>query len=184
MSDEIVALIDRLIEEHRVIGQNMESLENITKNDAGAILSFEKAKELYMPGRTNSRKDLEKLDELLKVIDEGLEAHFRREETGLKHAFDTLGTQEMSDGYETLMKEHNQIRERLVEHANIRNSLFEGLQASGEGPASMTRQQWEGKANDMRAYIIFSRKMIQDHTYRESQLFRSLKETLLAGAKE
>ena len=64
MSDEVVALIDKLIEEHRIINQNLESLESVV-NDAGAILSFDKARETYMPGRASSREDMEKLDKLL-----------------------------------------------------------------------------------------------------------------------
>ena len=42
----------------------MESLETVV-NDAGAIINFDKAKEVYMPGRLDSRRDMEKLDEEL-----------------------------------------------------------------------------------------------------------------------
>jgi predicted nucleic acid-binding Zn-ribbon protein len=183
MSDEVVALIDRLIEEHRIINQNLESLETVV-NDAGAILNFEKAKETYMPGRNTSKQDLETMDKLLDSIDEGLRGHFNREEQGLHKAFDTVGTKEMSEAFSTLVKEHDTLRERLSEHGNIRNSLFEALKSPNEGRGSMTRHQWEAKAHDMRAYIMHSRRMVQEHTVRESKLFHSLKETLLSGAKE
>lgn len=183
MSDEVVALIDKLIEEHRIINQNLESLESVV-NDAGAILSFDKARETYMPGRASSREDMEKLDKLLDVIDEGLRGHFNREEQGLHQAFDTLGTKDMSEAFHSLVLQHNDLRERLSEHENMRNSLFDALKSSEEGRSSMTRQQWEAKANDMRAYIIRSRKMVHEHTVSETRLFHSLKETLLSGAKE
>lgn len=182
-SDEVVALIDGIIEEHKIINRDMASLESVV-NDADAIISFDKAKEIYVPGRPGAKDDLEKLDKLLDTIDEGLRAHFDREERGLHTAFDKLGTSEMAKAFHTLVLEHNDLRARLSEHENIRNNLFKSLKGSGEpGHGVMTRHQWEATAHDMRAYIMQSRKLLQEHTVSEHGLFTSLRQLLLAEAK-
>jgi len=182
-SDEVVALIDRLIEEHRVLNRDIASLEGVV-NDAGAIISFDKAKEIYVPGRVGAKEDLGKLDELLTNIDEGLRAHFGREETGLQTAFEKLGSSEMAKGFHTLVLEHDGLRDRLTEHDKIRNNLFNALKGSDEPDhRAMSRQQWEAMAYDVRAYIMQSRKLVQEHTIREHGLFTSLRELLLTEAK-
>ncbi|MEE8418610.1 MAG: hypothetical protein V3S02_00695 [Dehalococcoidales bacterium] len=182
-SDEVVALIDRLIEEHRIINLDLATLENVV-NDAGAILNFEKAKDIFIPGRPGAKDDLESLDKLLDTIDKGLRAHFEREERGLQTAFDKLGTVEMAKGFHTLVQEHDALRDRLSEHEKIKNNLFKSLKRSDEPDhGTMTRQQWEATAHDMRAYILHSRKLVQEHTGREHGLFTGLRELLLAEAK-
>ncbi len=182
-SDEVVALIDRLIEEHKIISRDMASLESVV-NDAGAIISFDKAKDIYVPGRPGAKDDLEKLDKLLDTIDEGLRAHFDREERGLHTAFDKLGTPETAKAFQTLVLEHNGLRDRLDEHKNIRNNLFRSIKGSGEsGQGVMTRQQWEATAYDMRAYIMQSRKLVQEHNLSEHGLFTDLRQLLLTEAK-
>ncbi len=182
-SDEVVALIDRLIEEHKIINRDMASLESVV-NDAGAIMSFDKAKDIYLPGRSGAKDDLEKLDKLLDTIDQGLRAHFDREEKGLHTAFDKLGTTETAKAFHTLVLEHNGLRDRLDEHENIRNNLFKSLKGSAEPDHGvLTRQQWEATAHDMRAYMLHSRKLLQEHTLREHGLFTDLRQLLLTEAK-
>lgn len=183
-SDEVVALINRLIEEHKILNLDMASLENVV-NDAGAIINFERAKDIYIPGRPGAKDDLKKLDKLLDTIDQGLRAHFDREEKGLNTAFDKLGTPEMAKAFHTLVLEHDGLRDRLSQHQNIKNNLFKSLKGSDEPDhGTMTRQQWEATAHDMRAYIIQSRKLVREHTFREHGLFTGLLELLSTEVKE
>lgn len=182
MSKEVIALIDRLIAEHRVLLQDMDSLVNVV-NDAGAILSFNKAREVFMPGRHSVRGDLEKLDELLGNIDTGLRAHFNREETGLHAAFEKSGGTELASAYHSLIKQHDSLRGRLVEHENIRKNLLQSLKELHDPErGSLSRHTWEATAHDIRAYMTQSRKLIQEHTVAEQHVFLDLREKLSGEA--
>ena len=184
MTQEVIALIDRLIEEHKIILQNMDSLESVV-NDAGAIISFDKAKEIYMPGRLDSGRDMEKLHDLLDIIDQGLRAHFEREEAGLHAAFEQHGGAEMATTFHSLLMEHDELRNRLTHHKTIRNNLNQSLKEIGEsGHTALSRQTWEATANDIRVYIIQSKKLVEEHAGREHRLFTDLRKTLATKAGE
>ena len=109
---EVLALIEKIIEEHKLITQRVQTLEQVA-NDAEAIVDLEKAKDAFMPGRVENKQGLKNLEELLEVIDQGIQAHFNREEAGLLTAFEEYGDKELSSSLSSLLLEHEDLRNRL-----------------------------------------------------------------------
>jgi iron-sulfur cluster repair protein YtfE (RIC family) len=171
--EDVVALIDRIIEEHRAIIQKVQTLEQVA-NDAGAMVGLDKAKEVFVPGKFDKEPGLQQLQELMETIDQGLGAHFNREETGLLTAFENYGDRKLSSDFHSLVREHDDLRNRL---ARSREHVAE---LTGGG---LSRHVWEASANDMRAYITHTRKLFQAHARSEQRLFRALREALISKKK-
>jgi len=92
--EEALTLIEKILQEHKVIMQRAHTLEQ-TANDAEAISGLDKAKDIFMPGRFEQEQGLQKLQELLETINQGLQAHFNREETALLAAVEKYGDREL-----------------------------------------------------------------------------------------
>ncbi len=58
--EEAVALIDRIIREHKLILKETRSSEQLA-NDASALLGLEEAKEILVPGRLSPEQSLHNL---------------------------------------------------------------------------------------------------------------------------
>ena len=169
--EEALALIEKIIDEHKVILQGVQALEGAA-NDAEAIGSFEKAKDAFMPGRFDQQQGLQKLQELLETIDEGIEAHFNREETALLTAFEKHGDRNLVSALHSLLMEHEDLRHRF---GHSRNHVAE-LTSGG-----LSRHVWESSAHDMRAHISHTRKLLEAHAATEQELFRKLRSELMKG---
>lgn len=163
--EDVAALIDKLIEEHKVILGDFRALEQVT-NDATAIMSLDKAREAFVPGRFDKGQGLKKIEAQLDLVDKGLRAHFQREETTLLAAFEKYGGRTLVSALRELLLEHESIRERLVGSKRHLDELIAG---------KVSRYVWEASAHDMCAHIIHSRKLIQTHTENERRLFVKLK---------
>jgi len=159
--EDIVALIDRLIDEHKVIIKDARSLEQVA-NDASALAELAEARETFVPGRFDQKQSLQKLQESLEAIDQGLQAHFNREETGLLAAFEKHGDRKLVTTLNSLLLEHEDLRNRL---AHTREHIAE-LVSGG-----MARHLWEASANDMRAHLSHTRKLLEAHAAIENELF-------------
>lgn len=171
---EVIALIDRLIEEHRTIGQRMKKLEKVV-NDAEALAGLEKAKEAFMPGRFEQLQGLKELQELVQTTEEGLLAHFDREETALLSAVEKYGGKEIASALHTLLNEHKDLVNRMAQaKKQVEELMIQGL----------ARHSWEAKAHDMRAYISHTRKLIEKHASNEQELFYKLRTELTKQQKE
>ena len=84
--EETVALINQLIEEHKQILHEFQTIEQVA-NDVSAITQLDKTKEDFLPGRFNDQKQgLQNLQDSLETIDGGLQKHFDREEKQLSAA--------------------------------------------------------------------------------------------------
>ena len=165
-----LALIEQVIEEHKTIFQRLDQVAN----DAEALRSFEKAKEVFMPGRLDQKVGLDKLAELVNLADQGLQAHFDREETAVLAAFEEQGDRELASAFHSLLLEHKDLRNRLTHTKNHVSQL-----TSGE----LSRSHWEATAHDMRAHISHTRKLLEAHAGVEQELLLSLRRRLL-GKKE
>ena len=170
--EEAIALIDRIIAEHKTILRRVQTLERVA-NDAEAMMGFEKAKDAFMPGRLEPQKGLQKLQERLETVDKGLRAHFKREETGLLSAFEKHGDKELASALQSLLLEHKDIRNRLGHSKRHVAELVSG---------NMARHLWEASAHDMRAHLSHTRKLLEAHASIEQELLQKLKRQLQGKA--
>ena len=166
--EEVLALIDKIIEEHKQIIGRFQSLEQVA-NDAQAIVGLEKAKEAFMPGRFEMRQGLQKLQELLEITDRGIKAHFDREETGLLAAFEKHGGRMLASALRALLPEHENFKDRLAHSKKHLADLTGG---------ELSRQVWEASAYDIRAYLTHTQKLFEAHAQSEQKLFQTLRNQL------
>ena len=171
--DEVIALIDKIIEEHRIISGTVQTLEQAA-TDVEAIVELEEAKEIFMPGRFEQKPGLQKLQELLETIDSRLQAHFNREETGLLTAFEKYGAKELASALRSLLLEHEDLRNRFVHVRKLVAELVTG---------GLSRQVWEASTYDMRAYINQTRRLLAVHAETEQGLLRKLRSELMRQEK-
>ena len=164
-----VALIEEIIEEHKTIMQGVQNLEQIA-GDAEAIVSLEEAKEAFMPGRFGQEPGLQKLQEALETIDQGLQAHFSREETALLAVFEKHGNKELVSALRSLLLEHEDLRNRVAHSKKHVDELISG---------GLSRHRWEASAHDMRAHISHTRKLLGAHAGIEWDLFHKLRDELM-----
>lgn len=168
--EEALSVVERIIEEHKAIKQNFQTLEQVA-NDVSALLELEETKEDFMPGRFNQRQGLQRLAESLEVIDKGLQAHFDREETALLAVFDKHGGKELASSLRSLLLEHEDLRNRFVHSKKHVAELIGG---------GLSRHLWEASAHDMRAYISHTRKLLEAHAEIEQELLNRLRSRLRA----
>ena len=167
--EETLALIEKIVEEHKSIMQGVRSLEQAA-SDAEAIVGLEKAKETFMPGRLEQEQGLKKLQASLEAIDQGLRAHFDREETGLMDVFEKHGNKELASALRSLLLEHEDLRNRLAHSKKHVAELVSG---------GLSRQVWEASAHGMRAHISHTRKLLEAHAEIEQELFHRLRTELM-----
>lgn len=172
--EEALALIEKIIEEHKVIMQRAQTLERVA-NDAEAMIGFEKAKDAFMPGRLEQKLGLQELQESLEIIDKGLREHFKREETGLLAAFERHGNKELASALHSLLLEHKDLRDRLARSKKHVAELVGG---------GLSRHLWEASAHDMRAHISHTRKLLEAHALIEEELLHKLRDQLREESKE
>jgi len=166
--EEALALIEKIIEEHKIIMQRVQTLERVA-NDAEAMIGFEKARDAFMPGRFEQKLGLQKMKESLETIDKGLREHFKREETGLLTVFEKHGDKELVTALHFLLLEHEDLRDRLARSKRHVAELVGG---------GLSRHLWEASAHDMRAHISHTRKLLEAHAEIEQELLHKLRARL------
>jgi len=165
---EILAIINQIIKEHKVILQHGAELEQVA-NDAEALMTLDKAMEVYMPGRLDQNQGFQKLQELRVRVGEGLKAHFDREETQLLAAFQNHGNERLLGTLHTLLLEHKDIKNRLDQEKKYMAALATG---------QTSRHLWEATAHDMRAYIAHTRRLLEAHAEIEQELLHRLRKDI------
>lgn len=163
-----LAIIERVIAEHKTIQQNFHKLEQVA-NDAEAMTGFEEAKEAFMPGRLDQKKGLRELQDTLTTIEEGLQRHFHFEEVSLPTVVERHGDAELKSSLKSILLEHADLRNRLNHSKNHAAELAGG---------DMARHRWEAAAHDMRAYISHTRKLLETHAGIEQTLLHELRSRL------
>jgi hemerythrin-like domain-containing protein len=171
--DETLALIEQLIKEHKVISDNIQSIE-AAANDASLLADLEDAGETFVPGRFDQKQSLEKLEGLVQTIESWLEKHFNREETALLKAIEQHGDSKFVTAFNSLLLEHADLKNRV---AQTRSHVAE-LAAGGMGA-----HQWAASASDMRAHLNHTRKLLEAHAGIENELFAELRQHLLGKKK-
>jgi len=163
-----LALIEKLIEEHKVISKNAQSLEKAA-NDASLLTDLKDAREDFVPGRFDQNEKLKKLQELIASMNTWLDDHFNREETTLLKAVEQHGERKFVTALNSLLLEHSDLRNRLAHSKEHIAELTGG---------SMARHQWDASANDMRAHLSHTRKLLEAHAVMENELFAELRKYL------
>ncbi len=167
--EEVLAVIKKIIEEHKQIIERARVLEQVT-NDASALLGLDIAREDFVPGRLDDQKQhLQNWQESLKLIDQGIQAHFDREETGLLTASEKHGGEMLTSALRALLFEHEELRDRL---AKLKKDVAE-LVTGGS-----SREVWQGMAWGVRSYQAHTRKLFEVHARSEQRLLRSLRSRL------
>lgn len=167
--EEAFVLIEKIIEEHKQIIGSVRALEQVT-NDASALRVLDKAKEDFVPGRLdNQKRGLQSWQESLETIDQGIQAHFDREETGLLAAFEKHGGKMLVSALRVLLTEHEGLRDRLVK---LKKDVAE-LAAGGS-----SREVWEGRAWGIRVYVSHTRKLFEAHAQSEQELLHKIRAEL------
>jgi len=172
--ESVISIIDRIIEEHKVILSEAKSLEVVT-NDTFALEAIRQGREAFMPGRFDPKEGLLKLESLRAKLEQGLEKHFNMEETRLLEGIQRFAGDALLSTYETLLKEHREIRERMAElKGHVDELLTEYL----------SRHVWESKAYDMRAHMTNIYSRIAVHASNEEKLLHQVRKDLLAKQEE
>jgi len=166
--EDAIALIDKIIEEHKTISQELQDFEQIA-NDAKAITAFDKSKEVFMPGRFNDKQGLEAFAQLLDTITEGMHGHFGREEGPLMGVLKEHGEEELRTAMHSLLLEHENLKKRLAYTKNEVTILQVG---------KLPTQLWQARGYDMRAYITHTRNLFEEHARLEQDLLHTLRSEL------
>ncbi len=165
---EALALIERIIEEHRMYLTELQNIGQVA-NDVVVLKGLELGKEVFMPGRLDQKHGLQKLKELLTAIAQGLRGHFNREEVALPGVVAQYGDEEMTSA----------LRSILLEHEDLRNRIAGGEKHVAElTGGGLTRHVWEATAHDMRAHITHTRKLLEAHASIEQELLYKLQRAL------
>ena len=169
--EDVIALIDKIIEEHKTIFQRLQNLEQIA-NDAEAIKGFDKTKELFMPGKLEEKQGLEAFRKLLDTIIQGIHDHFSREEGTLVTAFEKQADRKLASALHSLLLGHEDLKSHLKRSKQDVAKLTDGEQS---------RQIWEASAYDIRTHITHIRKLFEEHALMEQDLLHTLRNELTKG---
>jgi hemerythrin-like domain-containing protein len=162
---DVVALIDRLINQHKVFIEQTHSIDKVA-SDATALKALEKAKEGFMPGRLEQGEGLKHLQSALDNIADGLRVHFNSEETGLLEAFKEYGDSKLVSTLNSLLIEHKDLRSRLSQAKSDVANLLDG---------KLARNLWQATANDVRAHLSHTWRLLEAHAEIENELFSELR---------
>ncbi|MBI2868916.1 MAG: hemerythrin domain-containing protein [Chloroflexi bacterium] len=173
VQEQVLAIINRVIEEHKVIHERMSTLQSVA-NDAEAMLAIEKAKESFVPGRLDQAASLVKFREISDKVDTGLRAHFNFEETSLLTAFQNYADTRLAAGLQTLLLEHKDLTDRMNDARRHLADLTGG---------QLSRHAWEATAHDLRAHITHTRKLIEGHNGREQVLLVELQKQIKSAGE-
>jgi hypothetical protein len=170
---DIIAIIDKIIEEHKILLAQAVQLENIT-NDAGAMMAMAKSKEVFVPGRYDQVDTLKIFEKLRNKTQEGLYAHFNREETSLLDAIVEFGNQNIITGLKKLLAEHKNLKYNLESLKIEIDELING---------ELSRAMWESKAYDMRAHISEIHRNLEQHAQNERILLNEIRREVIELGK-
>ncbi|MFQ5996978.1 MAG: hemerythrin domain-containing protein [Dehalococcoidales bacterium] len=171
---EVLALVEKIIEEHRQITRGFQNLEQVA-NDAGAMRELDKTQQDFIPGRlVNPQEGLQRWQNSLEKITQGIEAHFNREETALLPVVETYGDKTQVSALRTWLAEHGELRERLAKLKIDVGELY---------VAETHHVVWHGKAWGIRVYMTHTYNLFEKHARGEQKLLLALKKQLPEKAK-
>ena len=168
MKDHIIEILDQLIEEHHTGDERTAILQEYA-NETTILNKMDKAQESFIPGRLDQASGLNKLDELMSEVSSFMNRHFTHEETVLLGAIEELNDAELLKAFTTLLREHDYLKIRLSRVRELIDDLKSG---------TLVRQHWDASANDLKAYLKHTRKLLEMHSGTETELFINLRNHL------
>lgn len=168
---EALALIDKIIEEHRIIFGDIRDFTQHT-NDVVAMRGLGQAQESFVPGRLEDQKQsLGNWQESLVAVDRGVQAHFHREETALVEAVAEYGDSDLVSVLRHWLAEHKELRERLGKMKQDVTGLVGDTSA---------QNVWQEKAWGIRVYMTHTGKLFGVHACGEQKMMLKLRNLLHA----
>src|SRR3989304_687894 len=165
LMNDTLQLINQLIAEHKVMNERAESIEKVA-NDASLLSDLKEAKETFVPGRLDQGQGVRKLQEMLGSIHVWLDKHFNREETAMLTEVERTGDRKLINALKSLLDEHVGLRDRVTKSMGLVGELAGG---------TLARHRWNSSANDIRAHINHTRKLLESHAGKENGLFTELR---------
>ena len=166
---DILPLIDRLIEEHKVLGEKAKTMETAL-NDKRLISDISQAGDTIIPGKTDQSERLKALEEMLKSIVDMIEKHFHYEETVLLQAIESHGDAELVKSLNKLLAEHADLQERLTGAKNRVIELTKG---------NLHRAAFDISQLEMLTSLNYTRAVFQKHATRENKLFSQIRRKIM-----
>jgi hypothetical protein len=129
MTLDNLALIGRILEEHRSIRQHIK-LAGDTLSDLEALIGLRSAKADWLLDESDTLSErLERLQKAISSLGDGLNNHFALEEKGLPQLLGVLVMRAIMLDHREIEKEINRARSKVVEHM-LRVSSQEDLAAT------------------------------------------------------
>ena len=163
-----IELIDKLLQDHATIVQDTQG----ACSDATALANLTQADKDFSPGRLDRAEGIKKLQNTIGHCESGVADHFKEEETALLEVFKNYGDDNLMGQFHTLLKQHQELKDRFAEAKNRVDKLVSG---------EITGGSWNASANDLMTYMNRTRQLIEEHASTEHTLFRSLREGLSKG---
>ena len=165
---EAQAIVEQILDEHKQIHADFKNLGQVSGDiEAAATLQADKTKDYFVPRSLDDQgRGLTHWKEMLASIDNGLKAHFQKEETALTAAFEREGTPELAEALRELMAEHAEINRHVAK-------LLKDADDIASGGAKI--EVWEGRGWGMKYNIEQLQKQIGAHAERERELLGRMK---------
>lgn len=160
-----VQIIDKMLEEHATIVQDTQG----ACSDATALTDLSQADKDFSPGRLDRAEGIKKLQATITKCETGVAEHFSQEETALLEVFKTHGNDDQMSQFHTLLKQHQELKDRFAEAKSRVDKLVSGDIIGGN---------WNSAANDLMTYMNKTRKVIEEHASTEHTLFRALRQSI------
>jgi hemerythrin-like domain-containing protein len=119
--------------------------------------------------------DLKNLAQILNILASWLEAHFIREETALRQAVINYGNNRFVAALDSLLFEHDEIRDRLVSARAHIEELLGG---------SLDQVRREAAVRDLKAHLEHSRKLLETHAAKENHFLAEMRRHLQKTFKQ
>ena len=117
---------------------------------------------------------MQKLQELLATISQGIRTHFNHEEVALLKAFEEHGNKKLLSTFQALLLEHEEFRNHLT---RLEKQVAESV--GGE----LSRQTWEASTRDIQTGISNIRKQLASHVGSEMVLLQTLRSEMTEAEK-
>lgn len=167
---DILDLLDRLIAEHerggRPSGTGVASLVIVLEE-------FDSIHSRFTPGRMDQGQELANIEKIMESVIMFLNQHFDYEENLLLRGIEEHGDPEMMTSFLTLIKEHEYLKTRARRVMELIQELRSG---------KLSYQHWNASANDLKAYLHQTRKLLENHAARETELFMEFRKMFLEKA--
>lgn len=167
--EDLVELIDGIIEEHEIKRERLEEIQGIA-NDLVIADGLEKARDIFVPGRPDQQKSLEKLWKHIMLIEEWLDRHFNHEESTLIESFKQHAKHSTFESLSSLFSEHKDLRSRI---SHTKRDIDELINRG------LARHYWEASAYDMKVYLSHTIRLFFAHADREALLLMALRSELI-----